>query len=69
MYELYQKKNSNPVLVWTQRVRMPFERGFWVEVGHEREKDIERIVAINKNEGIQVEKDEKGFFRALILKD
>lgn len=38
-------------------------------LGHERDKDINFYVEFNRKNGLEVEKDEKGTWRALVLKD
>lgn len=69
MFDLHFNSTGEKVLVYVRRDRRPGERGLWVEIGHENEKNINFFVKANKNLGLQVEKDEKGFYRALVLKD
>lgn len=69
MFELQYNSKGQKFLVHVKRERRPGERGIWVEIGHEREKDINFYVEFNRKQGLQVEKDEKGFYRALVLKD
>lgn len=69
MFELRFDSNGNKVLVYVKRDRYPGERGMWVDVGHEDDKEIKFIVEFNRKNGLQVERDERGFYRALVLKD
>lgn len=69
MFDLKKNAKGETVLVYADRYRYPFERGLWVEICHESEKEASKLVDFNKGMGVQVEKDEKGFFRALVLKD
>lgn len=69
MFDLKQKSSGEKILVYVERYRKPFERGLWAEIGHENEKDIERCIEINRQMGLTVEKDENGYYRALVLKD
>lgn len=68
MFEL-RNVNGKKGLVFVKRDRYPGERGLWVEIGHEDEKNINSYVEFNRKNGLQVEKDERGFYRALVLKD
>jgi hypothetical protein len=69
MFELHHNLKGEKVLVYVRRDRYPGERGHWVDIGHEGDKNIKMYVDFNRNNGLQVEKDEKGFYRALVLKD
>jgi len=69
MFDLQYNLKGERVLVYTKRDRYPGERGMWVEIGHEKEKNINFFVDFNRRQGLQVEKDDKGFYRALVLKD
>jgi hypothetical protein len=69
MFDLQYSLKGERVLVYTKRDRRPGERGVWVEIGHEKEKNIRFFVEWNERNGLQVEKDDKGFYRALVLKD
>lgn len=69
MFELHQNLKGENVLIYIKRDRRPGERGLWVEIGHENEKNINFYVDFNRQQGLQVEKDDKGFYRALVLKD
>lgn len=69
MFDLEYNLKGDKVLVYTKRDRRPGERGMWVEIGHEEDKNVKFYVDFNRSNGLQVEKDDKGFFRALVLKD
>ncbi len=67
MFDLYFNANGDKFLKYTKRWREPFERGLWVEIGHESDKEISRYIEANRLNGLQVEKDDKGFYRVLVL--
>ena len=69
MYVLKNFKKRGKVLVWEDRGRTEGEKGIWVEVGHEDHSDVELHVEVNRANGLQVEKDEKGWYRALVLRE
>lgn len=69
MFELQKDNKGEDVLVYVKRYRYPFERGLWIEVCHETHKEAQKFVTANRQMGIQVEKDQQGFYRALVLKD
>jgi len=69
MFDIKINSKNEKVLVYSGRPRFPFERGMWVDVAHENDKEAKHFVDLNRQMGLQVEKDEKGFYRALILKD
>lgn len=69
MFELHSKTNGDKVLKWVKRPRLPGERGLWIEIAHESDKGANSLVELNRKAGMQIEKDDKGFYRALILKD
>lgn len=69
MFELRINSKGERVLTYVRRPRYPFERGMWVDIAHENDKEARYYVDLNKRMGLQVEKDEKGFYRALVLKD
>jgi hypothetical protein len=69
MFELHENLKGEKVLVYVDRPRHSGERGMWVEIGHENEREIKYVVDFNRKNGLQVEKDERGFYRALVLKD
>ena len=69
MFELRTNSKGEKVLVYVRRPRMPFERGVWVEIAHENDKESKFFVNLNRGNGLQVEMDEKGFYRALVLSD
>lgn len=69
MFDIQINGKGQKVLVYTKRYRLPGERGMWVEIGHERDKEANFLVEFNRRNGMQVEKDEKGFYRALVLAD
>lgn len=69
MFELHQNLNGENVLVYTTNYRNTFERGLWVEICHENDREAKYFVKVNRSVGLQVEKDKKGFFRALVLRD
>lgn len=67
MFDLHVNSKGEKVLKYVKRYRRPFERGLWVEIGHEKDKEITHLVKTNEQLGLQVEKDDKGFYRALVL--
>lgn len=69
MFDLCQNAKGENVLIYVKRYRYPGERGMWVEICHENDKEVRYFVDVNRKMGLQVEKDEKGFYRALVLKD
>lgn len=69
MFELETGPKGETVLVYVRRDRFPGERGHWIEIGHETDKEITSLVSFNRVNGMRVEKDEKGYYRALVLKD
>lgn len=69
MYEVRMDKFGNQYLAWADRKRQSGERGLWVEIGHENYNGIQELVRINQQFGLEVLKDEEGFYRALVLKD
>jgi hypothetical protein len=69
MYELRMTSRGNKVLVYVKRERRFNERGMWVEICHENDKEARFYTDFNRRNGLQVEKDERGFYRALVLKD
>lgn len=68
MFELRVNAKGEKVLRYTERPQMSSEKGMWVEVCHEREKEATFYVETNRAQGLQVEKDERGMWRALVLK-
>jgi hypothetical protein len=69
MFDLQYNLKGEKVLVYSDRLRYAGERGYWVEIGHDRDKDINFYIDFNRKNGLQVEKDTKGYWRALVLKD
>lgn len=69
MFDLRLNAKGETYLKFVKRPRMPFERGFWVEIAHESSKEAGYYVDVNRRMGLQVEIDERGTYRALILKD
>jgi len=69
MFDLKKNSKGEKVLVYVKRHRNPFERGLWAEICHESHVNAERFVELNRKMGLQVEKDENGFYRSLVLKD
>ncbi len=69
MFDLHHNLKGESILVYVKRDRRPGERGMWVDIGHENEKNILSFVNTNRRAGLRVEKDEKGFYRALVLAD
>jgi hypothetical protein len=69
MFDLHYNTKGEQILVYVKRDRRPGERGHWVDIGHEGDKNIKFYIDFNRNNGLRVEKDEKGFYRALVLKD
>lgn len=67
MFDLQKNSKGENVLIYVKRYRHPFERGMWVEICHESDKEANFFVKMNRSSGMQVEKDEKGFWRALVL--
>ena len=69
MFDLHVNEKGEKVLKYIKRYRRPFERGLWIEIGHEKDKDVTRAIEVNRQAGLQVEKDDKGFYRALVLSE
>jgi hypothetical protein len=69
MFDLHFKANGEKLLKYTDRNRYSGERGMWVEICHENDKECKFLLDFNRKFGLQVERDEKGFYRALVLKD
>ena len=69
MFDLYTTATGKNILVYKKRSRYEGERGHWIEIGHESFKNINFFVEYNRANGLQVEKDEHGTYRALVLKD
>lgn len=69
MFELRTNAKGEKYLKYVKRPRLPFERGVWIEVAHESDKECSFFVDINRRMGMQVEIDERGTYRALVLKD
>lgn len=69
MFDLQKNSKGEDVLVYVERYRYPFERGLWIEICHENDKQAEYLIKVNRQMGLRIEKDEKGFYRALVLKD
>lgn len=69
MFDLVESTTGERVLVYTKRPRRSGERGLWVEICHEELEHADFYVRTNKEFGLQVELDDYGFYRALVLKD
>ena len=69
MFELHENLKGEKVLVFVDRPRRPGERGLWMDIGHEDEKNISFFVNFNRKNGYQVEKDQRGFYRILVCND
>jgi hypothetical protein len=69
MFDLQFNLKGDSVLTYTERYRSAFERGIWMEIGHENDKEIKYFIEVNRQAGLQVERDQKGYYRALVLKD
>jgi hypothetical protein len=69
MFEVALDPRVGPYLKWVDRPKRSFERGLWVEIGHQREPGIQRLLEINRAIGLEVLIDENGTYRALVLKD
>lgn len=68
MFDLYFTSKGERVLSYVKRDRLPGETGMWVEICNENDKEASYLVMFNRQHGLQVEKDDKGFFRALVLR-
>ena len=69
MFELVFTADGQRYLKWFHRQRRPGERGEWVEIGRKHQHRMEEIVRINRAQGLEVEIDDRGIYRALVLKD
>lgn len=67
MFDLHHNISGDRVLVYNRRYRVPGE-GMWIEVCHENDKEADIYVQTNRNIGLEVEKDEDGYWRALVCK-
>lgn len=69
MFELRENAAGNKRLFYTDRYRKPGERGTWVEVCPRDHEQAEYYVEVNRQLGLQVELDQYGKYRALVLVD
>lgn len=69
MFDLHFNTKGEQVLVYNKRDRYPGERGMWVEICHENDKEARFFVDLNRSHGLKIAKDEKGFYRALVLSE
>ena len=69
MFELFIDEKGRRYLKWVARNRRPGERGIWVEIGGMRDRGIKEIIAVNRSARHQVEVDEHGAYRALVLSE
>lgn len=68
MFELRINTRGDKVLFFVEGSRN-IVRGKWVQICHREDRQAEYYVSLNKEFGLQVEIDENGFYRALVLKD
>ena len=68
MFEIRVSAKGERKLFFVER-RRNGERGIWVQICHSEDKQASYYVALNKEFGLQVEIDEHGFYRTLVLKD
>lgn len=70
MFDLHYSTDGSRVLKWSDRLRYPGERGIWVDVCRDDDKERDFILRVNRQVGnVQVEKDDRNVWRAYILKD
>jgi len=69
MFELKEKTNGEKILVYVGPRPDTARRGQWMLIGHENEKNIEKCISVNRQSGLQVEKDADGYYRVLVLQD
>lgn len=67
MFELKLNSKNQKILVFTHRPRT--QRGIWVEIGLKLDPEMQHLVDLNREMGIEVELDETGKYRALVLRD
>lgn len=68
MFELRSSLSGEKCLFYVKRHRYPGETGQWVEVCHYTDKESAYFVKANREMGLEVEIDEHGMYRALVLK-
>lgn len=70
MFDLHFSSDGTKVLRWVERSRHPNERGMWVDICRDTDKGRDLLLRINREVGgLQVELDDRGTWRALVLKD
>lgn len=69
MFELKTQANGDKILVYVGPRPDTTRRGVWALIGHENEKNIEKCISVNRQSGLQVEKDADGYYRVLVLQD
>jgi hypothetical protein len=70
-YSIEQDKNGKPYLKkdFTKRMTSEKLRGQWIEVGPDSWIGTQKLVELNRQNGLIVLLDEDGFWRALVLVD
>jgi hypothetical protein len=70
-FEIHPDKSGFPYLKKVERRRNTQEegRGKWVSIGKATDGGIERVIELNRRNGMIVLIDEDGTYRALILTD
>lgn len=70
MFDLHFSADGTRVLKWTERDRYPGERGLWIDICRDDDKEKEFLIRTNREVGkLQVEMDDRRIWRALVLKD
>jgi hypothetical protein len=69
MFEIRENTKGERILFYVDRPRRSSERGMWIEVCRETDKQCDFFVSINRELGVQVEIDQYGTYRALVLGD
>ena len=70
MFDLHFSSDGTRVLKWSNRARYPGERGLWADICRDDDKERDFLIRVNREIGkLQVEKDDRGFWRVLVLKD
>lgn len=68
MFDLHFSSDGNKYLKWVERDRYPGERGLWIEICRDTDRERDFLVETNRKvSGLQVEIDDRGIWRALVL--
>lgn len=69
MFDLHFSADGKRVLKWSDRNRYPGERGLWIDICRDDDKERDVLLRINRQGGLQCEIDDRNIWRALVLKD